>query len=159
MSVASSAGCKELSSPVAAPVSATWRLAMVSLLLPGAAQVTFAEQLGVELLATGVASVSAAPAAPIDEIIVIGNRDSHNPLQSDPMLEDPLREEILEDFEMSLELEKATERQQVLTEAEFEPFSIRLGYDAYASSHEALQQQLELPMDLVRPATVISVGF
>lgn len=160
MSAVSFAVSEKLSSSTATALSTGRRLTLVSLLLFGAAGVASADQFGVELLATSVASVSTGPEAPIDEIVVIGNRDKPDSLRPGPVIEDPLLEDILEDFEMRHELEKEAETRLQLLEAESEPFAIRVGYDAYAATREALEQQhRELPLDLVRPATVISIDF
>lgn len=160
MATTSFAVRKESSSSGTTPFSGGYRLVLVSLLLFGVTQLSSADQLGVDLLATSVASVSAVPGAPIDEIIVTGKRAAHDSLQSDLNHADPLFVQIREEFEMRRELEKALERRSLMTEAKVEPFSIRVGYDAEASAHEVREKQhLELPMDLVRPATVISLGF
>jgi hypothetical protein len=160
MATTSFAVRKALCSSSATPCSGAYRLALVSLLLLGVTQLTSADQLGVDLLASSIASVSAVPAAPIDEIIVTGKQAGRDSLQSGPIHEDPLFVQVREDFEMRHELEKALDRRRLTTGAEVEPLSIRLGFDADASALEALgKQHLELPMDLVRPATVISLTF
>ena len=122
-----------------------WRLSLASLLLLAAAEISFAEQLGVELLSTTIASTTIAQESEtlLDEIVVVGIREDDGTVRPQRLVNDHLLQQVLHDFEM---------RQ--------ERTGVRIGHNVAEEAREPQRQQsLELPMELVRPAIVISVDF
>ncbi len=139
-----------------------WRLSLVALLFFIAAELSFAEQLGAELLSTMIATTSMTEdtEASIDEIVVIGIRNEDGTVRPRRLLNDPLLQHILHDFEMRQELEKEFEWRMESAYPEEDSPTVRIGYDLREETREpARKQSLELPMELIRPAIVISVDF
>ncbi len=117
-----------------------------------------AEQLGLDLLSTTVASAVVDDGASMDEIVVLGKAADEE--EGGRILSDPLLRKILRDFEMQQQLEDEFE---ALVEkrglaAQQPPF--RLGYDPVAEAHEqVVLDPGPLPLDLIEPAVIIKVDF
>lgn len=139
-----------------------WRLFLLGLMLFLAAELSFAEQLGAELLSITMATTTATPepAASIDEIVVVGTRNDDGAALPRRLLDDPLLTRILHDFELRQELEEEFQwRLKSAYAAEQRP-PYRLGHDPREDVRKPEKKQaLALPMELIRPAIVISVDF
>ena len=96
----------------------------------------------------------------VEEIVVVGERDSDKPVPYERLLADPLRERIIEEIrELQLLREEFAWRREtaVLT---ISPPRLRWGYDPRdAARSEALFTAAALPLDLVSPAPVIRFDF
>ena len=96
---------------------------------------------------------------PIDEIVVIGNKDG-DPIDLDARYAEQLRKRITAEYLRLQALEEEEEWRETLPEAIEGPARIKWGYDAQAESRMRRDTALtDLPMDNVKPATVISVSF
>ena len=96
---------------------------------------------------------------PIDEIVVIGNKDG-DPIDLDAHYDAQLRQRITEEYLRLQALQDEEQWRSTLPEAVEGPARIRWGYDAQAESRMRRDMALtDLPMDNVKPATVISVSF
>lgn len=96
---------------------------------------------------------------PIDEIVVIGNKTG-DPIDLDAHYEAQLRRRITEEYMRLQTLEEEEQWRTTLPEAVEGPARIKWGYDAQAESRMRRDMALtDLPMDNVKPATVISVSF
>ena len=105
------------------------------------------------------ADETADESQPIDEIVVIGNKDG-DPIDLDAHYEAQLRQRITDEYLRLQALEEEEEWRETLPEAIEGPSRIRWGYDAQAESRMRRDTSLtDLPMDNVKPATVISVSF
>ena len=139
-----------------------WRLSLASLLLLAAAEISFAEQLGVELLSTTIASTTIAQESEtlLDEIVVVGIREDDGTVRPQRLVNDHLLQQVLHDFEMRQELERDFEGRLESEPADDDRTGVRIGHNVAEEAREPQRQQsLELPMELVRPAIVISVDF
>lgn len=139
------------------------RLPLFALSLIMFAPAAWAENLGMELLSTGItpAAIIEKPGDPIEEIVVFGVREQDNGEQARQLLEDPLFQQILRDFELSQQLERYTEESEAA--AGIGPLSprLRLGYAPPEELRKAVDEEPSrlLPLDLVRPAIVIEIDF
>ncbi len=139
-----------------------WRLFLLAAFALVAAEVSYAEKLGVELLSTTIATAAVAdePELPADEIVVFGFRNEDGTVRPRRLLNDPLLQHILHDFEMRQELEEEFAWRLESADPELERPSVRIGYDPRDEVREPTEKEsLDLPMDLIRPAIVISVDF
>lgn len=119
-----------------------------------------ADQLGMELLSTtfSLSAYQDAP-RPFDEIIVLGSPEEQE-LPEQSALEEALLERILRDFELSQEIEKELEWRVKATSLDERLPRVRLGYDLREEAREPVrEEQRLLPLDLVTPATLISLDF
>ena len=96
---------------------------------------------------------------PIEEIVVIGNKDG-DPIDLEARYEEQLRARIVADYlRQQTDEEEEQWRKSLRTSVEG-PGRIRWGYDAQAESRVRRETALtDLPTDTVKPATVISVRF
>lgn len=97
---------------------------------------------------------------PIDEIVVVGNKDG-DPVDVEPSYEEQLRARIVRDYlrQQALEDEERW-RKSLPTAVEAGDGRIRWGYDARAESRVRRELALtDLTPDTTRPATVISIRF
>jgi len=123
----------------------------------------WAENLGMELLSTGItpAAIVEAPGDSIEEIVVFGVREQDDADEARQLLEDPLLKHVLRDFELSQQLERDTTQNEEA--AGIGPMSprLRLGYAPREELREAVDEEPSrlLPLDLVRPAIVIELDF
>ena len=96
----------------------------------------------------------------VEEIVVVGERESDEPVPYERLLADPLRERIIKEIrELQLLKEELAWRREtaVLT---ITPPRLRWGYDPRdAARSEALFTAAALPLDLVSPAPVIRIDF
>ncbi len=139
-----------------------WRLFLVGAFMIAVAEVSYAEKLGAELLSTTIASAAVADESelPTDEIVVVGIRNDDGTVRPRRLLNDPLLQRILHDFEMRQELEEEFAWRLESAEPEVERPAVRIGYDLREEAREPTEKEsLELPMELIRPAIVISVDF
>ena len=146
----------------ATPSNNGWRVFFLSCLIITATEVAYAEQLGAELLAAAVASpmITPRPDQAFGEVVGVGRESAASTIRPQRLLSEHQLERILNDFEMRLELERkfswrlhSTYRYEVRS-----PFTV--GYDAGERPRLPLRYlQLELPMDLVRPAVFIGADF
>ena len=146
----------------ATPSNNGWRVFFLSCLIITATEVAYAEQLGAELLAAAVASpmITPRPDQAFGERVVVGIESAASTIRPQRLLSDHQFERILHDFEMRLELErKFSWRLQSAYRYEVRsPFAV--GYDPGERPRLPLRYvQLELPMDLVRPAVFIGADF
>ena len=138
-----------------------WSLFLLAALLFATAEYSVAEQLGVELLSTTIATTTLGgdSETPLDEIVVVGIRDADGTVRPRRLLNDPLLQHILHDFEMRQELEREFRGRLDSAPMDATP-TVRIGYEAMDEEREPERKQsLELPLDLIRPAIVISVDF
>ncbi len=95
----------------------------------------------------------------MEEIIVYGNKDG-DPIDLDAHYEAQLRKRITDEYLRLQALEDEEKWRETLPEAVEGPSRIRWGYDAQAEARMRRDTALtDLPMDNVKPATVISVSF
>ncbi len=95
----------------------------------------------------------------MEEIVVYGNKDG-DPIDLDAHYEAQLRKRITSEYLRLQALEEEEKWRETLPEAVEGPARIRWGYDAQAESRMRRDTALtDLPMDNVKPATVISVSF
>lgn len=139
-----------------------WRIPILMLSLTMPVHVAWAENLGMELLSTGITptTIIEEPRDSIDEIVVFGVREQDETEGSLQPLEDPLLQRILRDFEMRQELERDTEHHAEAPGIGSPSPRLRIGY----ASHEELRKPVDeepsrLPLDLVKPAIVIELDF
>ena len=125
------------------------------LLLPGVAA----------FLVTSVAIAQEAPEDTpetpdsMEEIVVIGNKDG-DPIDLEAHYESQLRERIVNEYLRLQALEDEEKWRETLPEAVEGPGRIKWGYDAQAEARMRRDMSLtDLPMDNVKPATVISISF
>ena len=96
---------------------------------------------------------------PMEEILVIGNKDG-DPVDLEASYEEQLRARIVADYLRQQALEDEERWRQSLPTAVEGAGRIRWGYDAQAESRVRREMALtDLPIDTVRPATVISISF
>ena len=146
----------------ATPSNTGLHLFLAALLIFAAAEISFAEQLGAELLSTTIASstLSKDADAPLDEIVVVGIRNEDGTVRPRRLLNDPLLQHILHDFEMRQELEREFEGRLETRDASDILPGVRLGYESNEQARDPEDKQaVELPLDLIRPAIVISFDF
>lgn len=96
----------------------------------------------------------------MEEIVVVANKDG-DPIEIDAQYQERLRARIIDEY-LRLQSEQEEEQwRKSLPTAIREPSSrISWGYDAQAESRMRRELELtDLPMDTVKPATVISVSF
>ena len=126
-----------------------------------------AEQLGADMLATSVAGVSpeGESAVPldelgvIDEIVVIGIQKDDDPIQRG-LQNDSLQQRLRRDYESHQQLDAEYRWRLEDITLEVQRPQLRVGYDLRAQSRGSLpDEQRVLPLDVVMPATVISVDF
>ncbi len=95
----------------------------------------------------------------MEEIIVYGNKDG-DPIDLDAHYEAQLRKRITDEYLRLQALEDEEKWRETLPEAVEGPSRIRWGYDAQAEARMRRDTALtDLPMDNVKPATVISISF
>ena len=96
----------------------------------------------------------------VEEIVVVGERESDKPVPYERLLADPLRERIIKEIrELQLLREEFEWRREsaVLTVS---PPRLRWGYDPRdAARSEAFITTAALPLDLVSPAPVLRIDF
>ncbi len=96
---------------------------------------------------------------PIEEIVVIGNKDG-DPIDLEARYEEQLRARIVADYLRQQTLEDEEQWRKSLPTSVEGPGRIRWGYDAQAESRVRREIALtDLPTDTVKPATVISIRF
>lgn len=96
---------------------------------------------------------------PLDEIIVFGTREKHE-LPEQSTVGALLLERILRDFALHEEMQKELEWRVEAAKLDTRRPRLRLGYDVREQAREpAFSAQTLLPLDLVMPATVLSVDF
>lgn len=105
-------------------------------------------------------ATEAASQQTMEEIVVVGNKGG-DPVEIDAQYQERLRARIIDEY---MRLQSAQEEEQwrkSLPTAIKEPSSrISWGYDAQAESRMRREMELtDLPMDTLKPATVISVSF
>lgn len=106
-----------------------------------------------------VADETADEPKAFDEIVVIGNKDG-DPVDLDAHYEAQLRQRITKEYMRLQALEEEEQWRSTLPEAVEGPARIRWGYDAQAELKMRRDTALtDLPMDNVKPATVISISF
>lgn len=95
----------------------------------------------------------------MEEIVVYGNKDG-DPIDVDAHYENQLRDRIVQEYLRLQALEDEEEWRSSLPEPVEGPGRIKWGYDAQAEARMRRDMSLtDLPMDDVKPATVISVSF
>lgn len=96
----------------------------------------------------------------LEEIVVIGNKRG-DPIDIDAQYEERLRARIIDEYERLQAAQEEEQWRKTLPTAIKEPSSrISWGYDAQAESRMRRETELtDLPIDTVKPATVISVSF
>lgn len=106
-----------------------------------------------------VADDGAKEVRPIDEIVVVGNKDG-DPIDLDAHYEAQLRQRITQEYLRLQALEEEERWRNTLPEAVEGPARIKWGYDAQAESRMRRDTALtDLPIDNVKPATIISISF
>jgi len=96
---------------------------------------------------------------PIEEIVVIGNKDG-DPIDLEARYLEQLRARIVADYLRQQTAEEEEQWRKSLPTSVEGPGRIRWGYDAQAESRVRREMALtDLPTDTVKPATVISVRF
>ena len=139
-----------------------WYLFLIAVLLFAAADYSFADHLGLELLSTTIASTTITQdrETPADEIVVVGIRDEDGTVRPRRLLNDPLLQHILHDFEMRHDLEREFAERLESADTDADSPTLRMGFEVTEQGREpGRKQSLELPLDLIRPAIVISVDF
>lgn len=139
-----------------------WYLFLIAVLLFATAEYSFAERLGVELLSTTIASTTITQdrETPVDEIVVVGSRGDDGTVRLRRLINDPLLQHILHNFEMAHELERDFAGRLESADTDANPPTFRIGFEVTEQGREPERKQsLELPLDLIRPAIVISVDF
>jgi hypothetical protein len=139
-----------------------WYLFLLAVLLFATAEYSFADKLGVELLSSTIAATTTTQdwETPVDEIVVVGIRAEDGTVRPRRLLSDPLLQHILHDFEMREELEREFAGRLESADADDDSPDVRIGYDLGEQDREPERKQsLELPLDLIRPAIVISLDF
>ena len=101
-----------------------------------------------------------APFRAIEEIIVIGNR-KRKPKAPDPsVFGDPLRTQVMSEVRELRLLDEEFEWRTDDADFDIEPPRFRIGYDPRNDARlPGISPQVMLPIDLVRPATLITVDF
>ena len=95
----------------------------------------------------------------MEEIVVIGNKDG-DPIDLEAHYESQLRERIVNEYLRLQALEDEEQWRETLPEAIEGPGRIKWGYDAQAEARMRRDMSLtDLPIDDVKPATVISISF
>jgi len=96
----------------------------------------------------------------IDEIVVYGNRDRDGSDNTPSLPIDPLQARVLREIRELGLLEREFDWRTENARLDITPPRIRFGYDPrdYARAPAPGLQQT-LPLDLVRPATVVSIDF
>ena len=119
-----------------------------------------AEPLKLELLSTSIAPAALQGEPKLfDEIIVFGSREKHK-LPEQRALDEALLERVLRDLELQQEVQKELEWREASADLDERPIRVRFGYDLREQAREPThREQRLLPMDLVMPATVLSVDF
>ncbi len=123
------------------------------------AAILFATSAGAQQVDEQVDEQPADDGQAIDEIVVIGNKDG-DPIDLEAHYEAQLRERITAEYMRLQALEEEEQWRETLPEAVEGPGRIKWGYDAQAESRMRRDTALtDLPMDNVKPATVISISF
>lgn len=119
-----------------------------------------AEQLGMELLSTSMSTMAyTTDETPFDEIVVFGTREERE-LPEPSAVDDDVLERVLRDLEVQQELEMELEWREKTTKLDERLNRLRVGFDPReAARGPAYNEQRLLPMDVVMPATVMSVDF
>lgn len=95
----------------------------------------------------------------IEEIVVTVNR-SGDPVDVDALYLEQLRDQVIKQFEsLQAEQEKEVWRQSLRTSVREPDSRISWGYDARSEAAMRRSTINDLPMDQVKPATVISINF
>jgi hypothetical protein len=131
-----------------------------SLLIFAAADLSHAEPLGAELLATSVVATKDASISPVDEIVVVGVRGEDGTIRPARLLDDEQLQRIMRDLEKKTALERESAWRLRADAINDVPPALRVGYDLRDQDREpARNPSLELPMELVQPAVFISADF
>ena len=95
----------------------------------------------------------------MEEIVVVVNR-AGDPVDVDALYLDQLRTRVIKDFEtLQAEQEEEVWRQGLQTSFKPPESRISWGYDAKEEAAMRRSSINDLPMDRVKPATIISVSF
>lgn len=139
-----------------------WRSPCLVLAMILFVPVAAAENLGMELLSTGItpATLYDEPGDSIDEIVVLGVREKDDAERTRRLLEDPLLQHILRDFELRQQLERETGHGEEAAGIGPSSPRLRVGYEPPEESREPSREEpSRLPLDLVKPAIVIEFDF
>ena len=119
-----------------------------------------ADELGAEFVSTSFpTTASQGEPTPLDEIVVFGTREKHE-LPEQSTLDGELLERIARDFELYEEMEEELAWRVEARQLNESRSRVRFGYDPREQARDPVHnEQKLLPLDIVMPATMVSVDF
>lgn len=141
------------------PAASAWRgLAAVAIGCSVAVSAQANPFVGTMALPVAIEDVAALSDAKMDEITVYGSRSDVDDYSA--VMVDPLQTRILEDIRELKLLDEEFEWRMETSHLKIAPPRIQLGYDPRDDTRTpALPPQATLPLDLMQPATVVSIDF
>lgn len=132
-----------------------WLLAVLAAGLAGFTAAEADEDENADALIASVVVVDS-----IDEIVVVGERRPSSWQLFKRLYEDPLRARIREEVRQMKILDEEFNWRVETARSTARPARLRLGYDPREHLRAAVARgEFKLPLDLIQPASLVSVGF